>query len=70
VELFGQLAPGRDRRQNLQVDSACTAGEVAKLLSLDTRLIGLVTIDGVQKKLEDPVTAGSRLCFFPPMSGG
>ena len=70
VELFGQLASGMDRKQTLQVDTGSTAGDVANLLRLDSRLIGLITIDGVQKKMDDPIPSGSRLCFFPPMSGG
>lgn len=70
VELFGQLVSGMDRKQTLDVEIDSTAGDVARVLCLDPRLIGLITIDGIQKKLGDPVTARSRLCFFPLMSGG
>ncbi len=70
VELFGQLATDMDRKQTLLVETRSTAGDVANMLRLDPSLIGLITIDGVQKKMDDPISAGSRLCFFPPMSGG
>jgi molybdopterin converting factor small subunit len=70
VELFGQLAPENTRKQTLNVETNCIAREVAEFLKLDPGKVGLVTIDGVQQKMDFPLTAGCRLCFFPPMSGG
>jgi molybdopterin converting factor small subunit len=70
VELFGQLAADKEKKQTLEVDEGCTAGEVAEKLKLDPRLVGLVTIDGVQQNLNARLSPVCRLCFFPPMSGG
>jgi molybdopterin converting factor small subunit len=70
VELFGQLACDGIKKQNLEVPEGCTAGEAAEKLNLDTGLVGLVTIDGVQQTMNARLTPGCRLCFFPPMSGG
>jgi len=44
--------------------------KVAERLGLNPKEIGLITINGVQSELEDPVPPNSRLCFFPYMSGG
>lgn len=70
VELFGQFASGRQRRQNLTFKSPILASDVAMLLGLNPDEIGLVTIDGIQSSLQDPLPLTCRLCFFPPMSGG
>ena len=70
IELFGQLLPGVQRRQILQVDGRISVYEAANELGLDPEEIGLITIDGVQSEMEDVVHPGSRLCFFPYMSGG
>ena len=70
MELFGQLATDGIKRQTLEVPEGCTAGEAAEKLNLDTSLVGLVTIDGVQQTMSASLTPGCRLCFFPPMSGG
>jgi hypothetical protein len=70
VELFGQLAQGRQRRQALTLDRPMTVREVAGLLQIDPDYIGLVAIDNVQCELDDWVPLACRLCFFPPMSGG
>ena len=70
VELFGQLLPGAQRRQILNVECPVLVQEVANLLGLRLEDVGLITIDGVQSDKEDTVKPGSRLCFFPPMSGG
>ena len=70
VELFGQLAPGVQRRQNLHLESPISVTEMAILLGVTPEEVGLVTIDGVQSSMQDKVPLTCRLCFFPPMSGG
>lgn len=70
VELFGQLGLDRPRRVRLDLGSPSTVREIAGLLGLDLRAVGLVSINGVQSDLEDPVPLTCRLCFFPPMAGG
>lgn len=47
-----------------------TVQEIASLLGLHADEIGLISINGIQSEMEDPVPPDSRLCFFPPMSGG
>jgi hypothetical protein len=70
VELFGQLAVGRPRRTTLSLEPRVTVRDVAGLLGLDPEAVGLISIDGVQSELDDPVPGDCRLCFFPPMTGG
>jgi hypothetical protein len=70
VELFGQLAQGRSRRQVLTLDRPLKVREVVSLLEIDIEHIGLIAIDSVQSELDDWVSPNCRLCFFPPMSGG
>jgi len=70
IELFGQLAHDVQRKQTLTLEVLMTVQEVATLLGLHPDHIGLITINGVQSEMDDPVPPGCRLCFFPPMSGG
>jgi molybdopterin converting factor small subunit len=70
VELFGQLDATRQGKRSIEVNDRSTARQVAELLKVEPGLIGLVTINGVQQKLDASLTPGCRLCFFPPMSGG
>jgi hypothetical protein len=70
VEVFGQLLPGAPRRQTLLLEEATTAEQIALRLGLDPEAVGLVVIDGVQSEMHAAVPPCSRLCFFPPMSGG
>jgi len=70
IELFGQLLPNAQRRQMLNMERPVSVQEVANTLDLNLEEVGLITIDGVQSEKEDVVKSGSRLCFFPPMSGG
>jgi molybdopterin converting factor small subunit len=70
VELFGQLSPGAQRRQTLNLEHPMTVYEVAVLLGLDIEEVGMIVINGVVSQMQDPVPPDCRLCFFPPMSGG
>ena len=70
IELFGQLLPGKPRRQLLALESPLSVREVARLLGLLPEEVGLITINGVQSELDELVPADCRLCFFAPMSGG
>jgi molybdopterin converting factor small subunit len=70
IELFGQLLPGIQRKQTLALEHPMNVQEVAVLLGLNPKEIGLITINNVQSELDDPVPPDCRLCFFPPMSGG
>ena len=70
IEVFGQLLPGQPRRQTMEIQASATVGEVARALGLDPDAIGLITLDGVQSEMDDPVSPDSRLCFFPYVSGG
>jgi hypothetical protein len=70
IELFGQLLPGQPRRRTLQIQGETTVRDLALAIGLDPDAIGLIMLDGVQSELDNPVRPGSRLCFFPYVSGG
>jgi hypothetical protein len=70
IEIFGQLALNKPRRQSMDIQVPATARDLARAVGLDLGEIGLVTIDGVQSGLEDSVRPDSRLCFFPYVTGG
>jgi len=54
----------------LEIQGPATVRDLAQEIGLDLAEIGLVTVDGVQSKLDNPVHSNSRLCFFPYLSGG
>ena len=70
IELFGQLLPSKPRKQTLEMERPLNVQDVALHLGLNPKEIGLMTINGVQSELDDPVPPTCRLCFFPHMSGG
>jgi hypothetical protein len=70
IEVFAQLLPGQPRRQSLEIRGQASVRDIAHAIGLDEKEIGLVTIDGVQSKLDDLVQPDSRICFFPYLAGG
>jgi hypothetical protein len=70
IEVFGQLLPGQPRKQIREFEAPSKAGDIAESIGLDFEEIGLVTINGVQSKLGDPVQSDARICFFPYITGG
>jgi len=70
IEIFGQLLPEQPRRRTMEIEKPETARFVAHAIGLNPDEIGLITINGVQSDLDDPVQPDSRLCFFPYITGG
>jgi molybdopterin converting factor small subunit len=70
VELFGQLSPQSPRRQTLELAPEMTVHDAAGLLGINPDEIGLITINGVQSEMQDSLSPGCRLCFFPYVTGG
>ncbi|MGE5123082.1 MAG: MoaD/ThiS family protein [Acidobacteriaceae bacterium] len=70
VELFGQLSLASPRRQILDLVDGATVQDAALKLGLNTEEVGIITINGVQSDMQDPLTPECRLCFFPYISGG
>jgi len=54
----------------MEIQKPETARSLAMTIGLNADDIGLITIDGVQSSLDDPVQTDSRLCFFPYITGG
>ncbi len=70
VEIFGALLPRAERRQRLTAEAPLTVRDVALRLGIDPEAVGLATVNGVQVMLDDHVPPDSRVCLFPPLSGG
>jgi molybdopterin converting factor small subunit len=70
IEIFGQLLPGRPRVNTVELQEEGTARSLAVAIGLDPEEIGMVTINGAHSRLEDPIPAGARICFFPYITGG
>jgi molybdopterin converting factor small subunit len=70
IEIFGQLLPGQPRRRAMEIEKPETVRSLAQAIGLDPEDIGLVTINGVQSGLDEPVNPDSRVCFFPYITGG
>ncbi len=70
IEIFGQLLPGEPRKRTMEVSGQAAVLDIANAIGLDVAEIGLISIDGVQSRIEDKVGPDSRLCFFPYLAGG
>ncbi|MEJ2246723.1 MAG: hypothetical protein P8Y80_11705, partial [Acidobacteriota bacterium] len=55
IEIFGQLLPGQPRRRAMEIEKPETVRSLAQAIGLDPEDIGLVTINGVQSGLDEPV---------------
>jgi hypothetical protein len=70
IELFGQFASNRQRLQTWEIKKPMLIRDVMEKLDLKDEEIGLISVNGVLSDPDELVHPGSRLCFFPPMSGG
>jgi hypothetical protein len=70
IELFGQFASNRQRQQTWEIKNPVLIRDVMDKLGLKDEEIGLISVNGVLSEPDELVRSGSRLCFFPHMSGG
>jgi hypothetical protein len=70
IELFGQFIFNRQRLQTWEIKNPVLIREVMDKLGLKDEEIGLISVNGVLSEPDELVHPGSRLCFFPHMSGG
>ena len=70
IELFGQFTSNRQRLQTWEIKKPMLIRDVMDKLGLKDEEIGLISVNGVLSEPDELVHPGSRLCFFPPMSGG
>jgi hypothetical protein len=70
VEFYGQLADGRERKIEMKIIQPLTLRQLIFQQGIDEAKIGLVVMDGRECQLEDLILLNSRICLFPPMSGG
>lgn len=70
VELFGHLAPEAPRRQSITSSGPTTVADIVAHLGVDPEAVGLITVNGILSELDAALPPGSRLCLFPPLSGG
>lgn len=71
VRVFGPLWEHLEPRLELDLEGQEIAvADLLARLGVDPAEVGIVTVDRRQSNLDAPVSAGSRVCIFPPMSGG
>lgn len=70
VELFGHLALNKPHQQLVEMNHIMTARELAIHLGLKVDEIGMVAINGKHEEMSEIVPKDSRICYFPPLSGG
>jgi len=70
IELFGNISPGKPRKQSLELERSMTVRDVIDMLGIESEQVGLIVVNAVQSELDDLVPQDCRLCFFPYLSGG
>jgi hypothetical protein len=70
IELFGQFASNSQRLQTWKIKKPIPIRDVMEKLGLKDEEIGLISVNGVLSEPDELIHPGSRLCFFPHMSGG
>ena len=69
VKVFGALWEHLEPSLELDLEGIAVADLLARL-GIDSTEVGIVTVDGRQSKLDQTIPADSRVCIFPPLSGG
>jgi molybdopterin converting factor small subunit len=70
-QLRAMLRPDIDHyTRKVEIESEKTVGEILKDISLDSRFVALVHVDGRVKDLSFKPSNGQTITLQPPVSGG
>jgi len=70
-QLRAMLKPDIDHfTRKIEIDGEKTIGEILKDISLDTRYVALIYVDGKMKDLSYKPSHGQTITLQPPVSGG
>jgi sulfur carrier protein ThiS len=71
IRIVGGLWEHLEPRMELELEGReLTVAGLLAHLGIDPAEVGIVTVDGRQSWLEEPVPAAGRVFIFPPMFGG
>jgi molybdopterin converting factor small subunit len=69
ISIFSKYMEGRIGNK-IQVEDGATVGSLAKELGLPEKYVRIVTVNGKQVGLDNPLSDGDVIFFFPPAIGG
>jgi len=71
VRIVGALWEHLEPKMELDLEGRdLTVADLLAQLGIDPAEVGIVTVDGRQSWLDEPVPAAGRVFIFPPMFGG
>jgi molybdopterin converting factor small subunit len=71
VRIFGALWEHLEPSLELDLQGReITVADLLTHLGIEPAEVGIVTVNRRQGKLDEIIPADSRVCIFPPMSGG
>ena len=71
VRIFGALWEHLAPRLELDLEGReISVADMLARLGINPVEVGIVTVDGRQSRMHEMVPVDSRVCIFPPMSGG
>jgi len=75
VKLFANfreyLPPGSEKYScTLELEEGVTIGQILERLKIPTSQPMISLVNGIHRKLEDPLQPGDVLSIFPPVAGG
>ena len=70
LHVFEGVVEGRRQTFALDVEPGASVGELAQRVGAPLERIGMVTIDGRLREIDDTVRPGQRVCLFPYVAGG
>lgn len=70
VRLFATLRNGRGKELLMDVDNEATPQELLNKLDIPLGDVAILLINGMDGKVNQPLSHGDTLSIFPPVGGG
>ncbi|AEM77867.1 MoaD/ThiS family protein [Thermoanaerobacter wiegelii] len=70
VKVFGTFKEGREKEINFDYFEGITGRFIINKLNIKEEAVAIFLVNGLDGKLDDPLSDGDVISLFPPVGGG
>jgi molybdopterin synthase sulfur carrier subunit len=70
IKLFASLQKFMPNAENVDLDDNCTVLDLLKKIGINPSEVAIILVNGQHVELDQTLSEGETVAFFPPIAGG
>jgi molybdopterin synthase sulfur carrier subunit len=70
IKLFASLQKFMPNAENVDLDDNCTVLDLLKKIGINPSEVAIILVNGQHVELDQTLSGGETVAFFPPIAGG